>query len=451
MKVVLIEPAFDERGIVKLHGFKILPYGLLQLASVTPPDVEVAIFDEKVDPIPERIDADLIGISVFTTANAPRAYQLAQRFRSQGTPVVMGGAHASALPDEARRFADSVVVGEGEAVWPQVLRDAEHGTLEPVYAAGLPELTTLPSRRPWELVRTARYPAPLIVQTTRGCPVGCEFCSVPAFSGRKMRHKTIDQVLDDIADVARIRTNVYTRLADTVFFLDDSFGTDVLYYKALMQAIVDRGLRMRWVTQATTAIAQKRDLLELAEKSGCVGVLIGFESLSQDVLREADKSYRASTYADVIAKLHDHGIGVEGTFIFGFDHDDEDVFERTVEFAQRTRLNVAQFSSLTPLPGTRLFERFKNDGRLLYEPWKDPRQWARFNLFESVIRPKQMSPERLAEGLRWAYRNFYSVPSLARRFGHHLWRQSPRDTLVTWTLNWGFRHLGTRSAPAIAS
>jgi radical SAM superfamily enzyme YgiQ (UPF0313 family) len=266
-----------------------------------------------------------------------------------------------------------------------------------------------------------------------------------------MRHKTIDQVLDDLQDVATVRTSIYTRLADTVFFLDDSFGTDVLYYKALMQAIVDRGLKMRWVTQATTAIAQKRELLELAEKSGCVGVLIGFESLSQDVLREADKSYRAAGYADIIAKLHDRGIGVEGTFIFGFDHDDEGVFERTVEFCQRTRLNVAQFSSLTPLPGTRMFERFRAEGRLLYEPWKDPRHWARFNLFESVIRPKQMSPERLAAGLRWAYSNFYSLPSLARRFGHHVWRQSPRDTLVTWTLNWGFRHLGTQPVPAIGS
>jgi radical SAM superfamily enzyme YgiQ (UPF0313 family) len=180
-------------------------------------------------------------------------------------------------------------------------------------------------------------------------------------------------------------------------------------------------------------------------------VLIGFESLSQDVLREAEKSYRAASYAEIIAKLHDHGIGVEGTFIFGFDHDDDGVFERTVAFCERTRLNVAQFSSLTPLPGTRLFERFRADGRLLYEPWKDPRQWARFNLFESVIRPKQMSPERLAEGLRWAYRNFYSLPALARRFGHHVWRQSPRDTLVTWTLNWGFRHLGASPPAALVS
>ena len=139
---------------------------------------------------------------------------------------------------------------------------------------------------------------------------------------------------------------------------------------------------------------------------------------------------------------------MEGTFIFGFDHDDEGVFERTVEFCERTRLNVVQFSSLTPLPGTRLFERYRAEGRLLYEPWTDPSLWARFNLFETVIRPKQMSPERLAEGLRWAYRTFYSLPSLARRFGHHVWRQSPRDTLVTWTLNWGFRHLGSTPVAA---
>ena len=448
MRVVLVQPAFEERGVVKLHGFKILPYGLLQLASVTPPDVDLAILDEKVAPLPERIEADLIGISTFTTANAARGYELAQRYRAQGIPIVIGGAHASAMPEEALRFADSVVVGEGETVWPTILSDVTRGALQRRYASSLPDLTGLPTRRPWHLLETRRYPAPLVVQTTRGCPVGCEFCSVPAFSGRKMRHKSLDQVFADIADVDNVPASLYTRLARTLFFLDDSFATDVLYYKALMQAIVDRGLKLRWVTQATTAIAQKPDLLRLAERSGCVGVLIGFESLSQESLREADKSYRSAACAEIIDKLHDHGIGVEGTFIFGFDHDDESVFERTVEFAERTRLNVAQFSSLTPLPGTRLFERYRADGRLLYEPWKDPSLWARFNLFETVIRPRQMSPERLAEGLCWAYHTFYSLPSLARRFGHHVWRQSPRDTLVTWTLNWGFRHLGSGTAAA---
>jgi radical SAM superfamily enzyme YgiQ (UPF0313 family) len=418
MKVVLLQPAFGERGVVKLHGFKILPYGLLQLASVTPPDVELAILDEKVAPFPERMEADLIGISIFTTATAARGYQLAQRYRAQGIPVVVGGAHASALPDEALRFADSVAVGEAETIWPTILRDAQRGVLQRRYTSALPDLATLPTRRPWHLLETSRYPAPLVVQTTRGCPVGCDFCSVPAFSGRRMRHKSIDQVFADIEDVATVPASLYTRLARTLFFLDDSFGTDVLYYKTLMQAIVDRDLKFRWVTQATTAIAQKPDLLRLAEKSGCVGVLIGFESLSQESLREADKSYRAAAYAEIIDKLHDHGIGVEGTFIFGFDSDDEGVFERTVEFAERTRLNVAQFSSLTPLPGTPMFERYRADGRLLYEPWEEPSHWARF----------------------------YSLPSLARRFGHHLWRQSPRDTLVTWTLNWGFRHLGERPA-----
>jgi len=446
MKVALIEPAFDGRGIVKQFGFKILPYGLLQLASVTPPDVEVSIVDEKVEPVPDRPDADLVGISVFTTANAPRAYDLAQRYRAQGIPVVLGGTHPSALPEEALRFADSVVAGEGETVWPQVLADFQRGALQRLYRAPLPDLAALPTRHPWELLKTARYPAPLVVQTTRGCPIGCEFCSVTAFNGARMRHKSLEQVVRELEELADVRQSVYSRVANTVFFLDDSFGTDVLFYRALMQALIDRGVKLRWVTQATTTLVQKPELLALAQRSGCVGVLIGFESLSQDSLREADKSYKAHTYGDIVHKLHDHGIGVEGTFIFGFDQDDPGVFERTVEFADRVRLNVAQFSVLTPLPGTKLFERWRGEGRLLYEPWNDPRLWAKFNLFEVVIRPRQMSPERLAEGLRWAYRNFYGLPSLARRFGAHVFRQSPRDTLVTWTLNWGFRHLRAPAA-----
>ncbi len=441
MKVALIEPAFDGRGIVKLFGFKILPYGLLQLASVTPPDVDLAIFDEKVEPLPEVPDADLVGISVFTTANAPRAYELASRYRARGIPVVMGGTHPSALPEEALRFADSVVAGEGESVWPQVLEDFRRGALQRLYRAPLPDLAGLPGRHPWRLLKTDRYPAPLVVQTTRGCPIGCEFCSVTAFNGARMRHKSIAQIVDELEELATVRQSLYSRVARTVFFLDDSFGTDVVFYRTLMQALVDRGITLRWVTQATTALVQKPELLTLARRSGCVGVLIGFESLSQDSLREADKRYKAHTYGEIVRKLHDHGIGVEGTFIFGFDHDDPDVFERTVEFADRMRLNVAQFSVLTPLPGTRLFDRWRAEGRLLYEPWNDPRLWAKFNLFEVVIRPRQMSPERLAEGLQWAYRTFYGAASLARRFGAHLFRQSPRDTLVTWTLNWGFRHL----------
>lgn len=441
MKVTLLEPAFNGRGIVKLTGFKILPYGLLQLASVTPPDVNVEILDEKVERLPATLATDLIGISVFTTANAPRAYELAAQYRRQGIPVVMGGVHPSALPQEALRFADSVVLGEGEVVWPTVLRDFQWRTLKPLYPAPIPTLTRLPSRHPWPLLKTDRYPAPTVLQTTRGCPFGCEFCSVTAFNGKMMRHKQLDQIFQELDELATVRQSVYARMADTVFFLDDSFGTDVRFYTTLMQALRDRGTPIRWATQATTALAQKPELLNLAQKSGCVGVLIGFESLSQEALREADKSYRAREYADIIQKLHDHGIGVEGTFIFGFDQDDEGVFERTVEFCQRTRLNVAQFSVLTPLPGTQLFERFRAEGRLLYEPWRDYRLWAKFNLFDVVIRPSRMSPERLAEGLQWAYRTFYSLPSLVSRFSHHFWRQSARDTLVTWTLNWGFRHL----------
>lgn len=441
MKVSLLEPAFNGRGIVRQTGFKILPYGLLQLAAVTPPAVRVEILDEKVEPLPDTLETDLIGISVFTTANAPRAYELAAQYRLQGIPVVMGGVHPSALPQEALRFADSVVVGEGEVVWPAVLRDFQRGTLKPLYPAPVPDLTQLPHRHPWPLLKTERYPAPTVLQTTRGCPFGCEFCSVTAFNGKKMRHKQFDQILQELDELTTVHQSVYARAADTVFFLDDSFGTDVRFYTALMQTILDTGTQIRWVTQATTALAQKPELLKLAQKSGCVGVLIGFESLSQESLREADKSYKAREYADIIKKLHDHGIGVEGTFIFGFDHDDEGVFERTVEFCERTRLNVAQFSVLTPLPGTQLFERFRAEGRLLYEPWNDYRHWAKFNLFEVVIRPRRMSPERLAEGLRWTYRTFYSLPSLVRRFSHHMWRQSARDTLVTWTLNWGFRHL----------
>jgi len=258
VKISLLEPAFDGRGIVKLRGFTILPYGLLQLASVTPPEILVEIFDEKIEPIPERLDSDLIGISVFTTANAPRAYELADRYRRQGIPVVMGGVHPSALPHEALRFADSVVMGEGEMVWPTLLRDCQRGTLKPLYPAPVPDLTQLPNRHPWRLLKTDRYPAPTVLQTTRGCPFGCEFCSVTVFNGKRMRHKQLDQIFRELDELTTVRQSIYARAADTVFFLDDSFGTDVRFYTALMQAILETGMPIRWVTQATSASSRSR-------------------------------------------------------------------------------------------------------------------------------------------------------------------------------------------------
>ncbi len=393
MRLLLISPRILGSGI----GKRLLPpLALPVLAAVTPPEVEVSIVDENVEFLNYEIPVDLIGISTHTLT-ALRAYQIAHEFRFRGKTVILGGPHASALPEEALKYANCVVIGEAESVWPKVIRDFQSHRLQKIYRPeewmNLDRLP-LPKR---DLLKRRRYHVFNTIQSSRGCPFNCSFCTVTSFFGGTFRFRSLRQVLVEIE----------TLDGKYIIFVDDNIGADLKRAKELFEALIPYG--KNWVGQATTTFAQNRSLVKLAARSGCIGLFIGYESLSPDSLREAGKLINVvGKYREGIRQLHGHGILIHGSFLFGFDHDDPDIFQRTVDFAMDAKLDSASFSILTPYPGTGLYRKLSKEGRIFTQ------DWSQYGL-RPVFRPRGMSVERLAEGTRWAMNTYYSTPSVIRR------------------------------------
>jgi radical SAM superfamily enzyme YgiQ (UPF0313 family) len=397
MDLTLIVPKWPAGSLWGKVVFRFPYLSLTTLAAVTPADVRLRIVDENVEEIDWQATPDLVGISMMTPL-APRGYQIADAFRERGVPVVLGGVHPSVMPEEAENHGDAVVIGEGEELWPQVVRDAREGRLQPRYRdeqfrglEGLP----LPRR---ELLRRKAYFFVNTMQTSRGCPFDCEFCFVTQFHGRSYR-------LRPLAEVEREVQGLEGRF---VFFVDDNIVGDRSYARALFQRLAP--YRLRWASQATISIGQDEELLKLAKKSGCLGLFIGFESLSQSTLCEMGKNpNRADSYRELIRRIHSHGIGIQGSFVFGNDRDTPQVFSDVVRFTERMRLEAGLFSILTPFPGTRLYQRLKAEGRILSE------DWARYDMNQVVFQPRGMTTEQLQQGFNWAYRRLYSWASITRR------------------------------------
>jgi radical SAM superfamily enzyme YgiQ (UPF0313 family) len=423
VRIQLLSPAGEihrnNTGIFKT-SLRYAPLTLTTLAAMVPDDLDaqVAIQDEGVQPLDLDVEADLFGITAIT-GTALRAYKIADELRARGRTVVLGGVHTTLLPDEAARHADAIVIGYGEQSWPQLLRDFARGELKPRYhaptgrvLAGIP-----PARR--DLLNKKKYATVNSIEATRGCPHKCDFCVVPTAWSNIYAHRPIDEV------IAELRTFEGKK----ALFIDLSPMEDVNYAKALYRAMIPLG--MRWVGLSTTRIAEDDELLKLAAASGCKGLLIGFESVSQDTLNGTHKGFHAANrYGDVVKKLHDHGIGIQGCFVFGFDTDDESVFERTVEFVDRAKIDLPRYAVMTPFPSTGLFRRLESEGRLLHK------NWALYDVEHVVHQPRHMSPERLQEGLEWAWRQSYALGSIGRRaFG------APWSILPLWVaLNFGYRY-----------
>lgn len=407
--------AFNRRSRVTFGGGNRLPpFALMLLAALSPPDVEVAIADEWVDDIDFERDVDLVGISLLTMA-APRGYEIADRFRERGVKVVLGGIHATAMPDEAREHADSVVVGEAEMVWPRLLADAAAGRLEPRYQSGeFCDLRDMPVPRR-DLVLEERYVSLNLVQTTRGCTNKCSFCSIHAIAGRGYRSRPVGQVIAEIE----------TLPCPLVLFADDNIVGDPDYAKELFRAMIPLGVR--WTAQATLAIADDDELLDLAERSGCAFLLIGFESLTPEGIRSIGKlrTNAVERYGSSIEKLHSRGIGIAGTFVLGLDHDDTGVFARTADFIQRNCIDVPTAGVLTPYPGSPLFRRLRDDGRLLHTDWSQYSHVAG----RVVYKPARMTPEQLEAGYRWVGERLFSLSAVASRVAR---ARCPRLPVLAW-------------------
>jgi radical SAM superfamily enzyme YgiQ (UPF0313 family) len=399
VKITIIAPS-RERTIWKARGRRragFPPLALPVLAAITPPGVEVRLIDENVEPIDPTEETDLAAIS-SSTGTAEHAYEVADAYRALGVPVVMGGPHPTALPDEALEHADSVVVGEAEDVWAQVVEDARAGRLRPVYRAeALCDLSALPLPKR-DLLKGDAYLFPGTVETGRGCPQGCKFCSVSRVFGRGRRLRPIRDVVAEIEQID----------SDLIIFMDDNILAPVGRAKELLREIAP--LRRKWGGQCWLPPLADDELLDLARKSGCVALFVGFESISEAVLKGANKTSNSpARYKELVRKSQDHGVGILGSFVFGFDEDDKTVLKRTVDFAVGARLDVAQFSILTPYPGTTSFDELHSQGRIF------DHNWSNYTMSHAVFHPKQMSAEELKEGHDWAESSFYSIMSIARR------------------------------------
>lgn len=375
------------------------PLSLLTIAGLTPADRwEIVIRDEHVESAEVEGDFDLVGIQTYISSSA-RAYELADRWRTRGAKVVLGGLHPTSLPDEAAPHADAVCVGPAEPVWAEILEDFERGQLRPCYralSAGSAALVPLPRR---DLMNRRAYLVQNTMVTSRGCPHACDFCYKSAFWGPTYYEPR------PLAALERELAAMDDRL---VFFLDDNLLANRRHARALFDVLRRSG----FVWQAAASLDVTRDpaYLEEAYAAGCRSLFVGFESLSPDNMRSNNKSVNAAAdYGAACRRFHDAGIMINGSFVFGFDQDGPDVFERTVEFAIESKLLTATFHILTPLPGTRAFERLEADGRLLH------RNWAYYDTDHAVFQPRRMRPEQLEAGHRWACREFTSYSSVFRR------------------------------------
>jgi radical SAM superfamily enzyme YgiQ (UPF0313 family) len=398
LRLLLVAPGRGRKEPLGISGraFQVPPLALGILASLTPEDFDIELVDENLHDLDYSRVPDLVAITCLT-ASAPRAYEIASGYRKLGSTVVLGGIHPSALPLEAAQNADCVVVGEAEGVWQRLLDDFKAGRLKQFYKGEKPDPSEISVPRR-DIFESQGYFLKGTVQTSRGCPFGCDFCSVQRFFGNKFRFRSAASVVDEIRALA-------TRF---VAFVDDNIAGSYPYARELFASLAP--LNIRWICQAPITIGKDLDFLNLMYKGGCRGVFIGFESIVPECLKEVGKSFNlVSRFNDYIKRIHDSGISIEGAFIFGFDHDDKSVFERTLEFMNKTKIDFAQFGILTPFPGTKLQERLKRENRIISE------DWGKYDISHTVFKPAQMTVEELDSGRRWIEDEFYSLKGTIRR------------------------------------
>lgn len=421
LRIALISPKgplYRHRNGIWKKSLRYQPLTLTTLAALVPEDVpaELQLIDEGIADVPDDLEADLIGITVIT-GTAPRAYELADHFRARGITVVLGGPHVTLIPDDAQPHADAVVVGYAEDTWPQLLRDFAAGDLKPRYLQA-PDLDI--GGRPFpkrELLPADRYVTSEVFEATRACVHGCDFCVVPTAWGRKPYQKPVAEVIADIRQ----------RNARKLIFIDLNLISHRGYAKELFSALIP--LRVQWYGLATVLLADDAELLELARKSGCKGLLMGLESISNTNLKASGKGFNSpDRFARVVQRLHDHGIALQGCFVFGLDEDEPDVFLKTAEFAVQAKVDLPRFAVVTPFPNTPLYLRLQAEGRIL------TRDWELYDGQHVVFQPKRMSVRELQEGIEAAWKHAYSVPSIFRRLWH-----SPAPMPVRVATNLGYR------------
>jgi len=410
----------------------------IHLAALTPPDHDVRVIHQQVDAVDLDTDADLVALSFFS-GFAEEAFRLAAAFTARGVPVVAGGPHATWWPLETLHHVDAVVTGEAESVWLRVLADAAAGRMQGVYEGEARPLTDLP--RPRTDLLSDRFFVRRVVQATRGCPFSCSFCTVPTLQPG-FRVRPVDRVLAEIAHEEPDWSWWQRRL---VWFWDDNLTAKRSWVKTLLGEL--RGMRRWWLTQASIDIVQDRELLDLMERSGCIGIFLGIESLSAESLNEAHKRQnRVAAYRDAVAALHDRGIAVMAGFIAGFDHDDPASIVAMADQLQDIGVDVPFLSVLTPFRGTPLWDRLHREGRLLAD-----RSWDHFNGYNVAFQPASMTPAALLSAHRQLWGRAFSPRRVAGRVARtrHL---RPGAAMLSAAMNgfYGAKRL-TGNTPAAAT
>jgi radical SAM superfamily enzyme YgiQ (UPF0313 family) len=408
MKIKLIAPREQHEDTLS-SPFKLQRVNLPLLAALTPSGHTVTIVDEAFAPDDTNQDVDLVGITVMTDL-VLRAYHIADTYRRKAVKVVMGGIHPTVLPDEALEHADAVVVGEAEGVWPRLVSDAASEKMQRLYRAGkMTDLQGLPKPRRDLFPGTkgkGYIPIPIGIETGRGCPYDCEFCSIGRTLGHQYRVRPVQEVIAEIESID----------SPHLFFVDDALGLNRNAAKKLFTEMIP--LRRLWLGQGTVSLAEDVELLRLMRRSGCLGLLIGFESVQKGTQNEVRKikNLRIDFY-EAMHRFHSEGFGILGAFVFGFDYENKDVFEQTLEFIMRSRMDCVELRILTPYPGTRLYDRLLSEGRLFVRDW-----WLRGYPPDTLLfQPKGMTDDELTDSFARLNRQAYSFGAMTKRF----WGMSP--------------------------
>ena len=402
MKILLIEPAWH-KAIMKEH-IQFPPLGLAMVAAATPPEHEIRLLDENLDALEIDDPVDLVGITAMT-CQAMRAYEIAAEYRLRGVPVILGGMHVTLIPEEAAEHADSILLGDAETVWTNIVDDARKRKLQPRYEGkpGVGQINRVLPRR--DLFKGKGYLPLTLMQYVRGCRFACSFCAVSQYFDKKHYHRAIDDVLREIEAQDR----------KFIFFIDDNIASDHKALAELCHALIP--MKLHWVSQASLDVTRNLPLMKLLERAGNWGNVTGFESITPQSLRDARKSPnlpRFSHYKEEVRVLREHGMQSWAAFTLGYDHDTPESIAATVDFALESRFTLAAYNILMPYPNTPLYRQLEKEGRLLWNGkwWLHPQY--RFN--HAAFVPRLMTPEELTDACHAARTRFNSFPSLLHRF-----------------------------------
>jgi len=396
-KITLIRPNMGNYR----SGDALTPLAIGILAALTPDHIKVNFYDDRIEDIPKEDTPDLLAMSV-ETFTARRAYEIASSYKKRGVKVVMGGYHPTLMQSECLEYADSIIIGDAEGSWQRMLEDFENDNLQKRYSGGNDKaLSEYKINR--SIFKGKKYIPVELVQYSRGCRFTCEFCSIDSFYNHKVRTREIKNLVDEIKSLNTKRL---------LFFVDDNLFNSKSGLEVLLEALIP--LKIKWSCQISIDVAKDTALLDKLKDSGCIFVLIGFESLNEENLKQMGKSWNkvSGEYLSIVKEFHKRGIAVYGTFVFGYDHDTPELIDKSFEFALEAKLEIANFNPLTPTPGSGLYDRLLTEGQMLNPQWWNDQN---YHYGEAIFTPKSMSAEEFAQKCFDAKKRFYSLKSIYKR------------------------------------